>query len=99
MSNEELVAQFSALDADGSGTIAASELLAQMPEGDQAKAQAVLAMMDTNEDGRVSYEEFVGFYLGGFEADESLQDADRDVPLDSLTDPDGDGFYERSNND
>ena len=96
MEGSDLLNQFEALDGDGSGLLDATELLAQMPEGDREKAQGVLAMMDADSDGRVSYKEFVGFYYGGLAADEAISDADDSVNLDNLTDSDGDGYYEES---
>ena len=96
MESTDLIGQFEKLDADGSGALDPSELLAQMPDGDREKAREVVAMMDADADGRVSYREFVDFYLGGFPGDEALNDADDSVDLTALTDSDGDGLYEIS---
>ncbi len=97
MERKDLLKQFETLDTDGSGTLDATELMTQMPDGSREKAESVLDMMDFDGDGKVSYKEFVRFYFGGFEEDVAMTDADGSVVLDQLTDPDGDGVYEESN--
>ena len=96
MDRSHLLKQFAGLDTDGSGTLDASELMAQMPDGSRQKAETILDMMDFDGDGQVSYKEFVRFYFGGFEEDVAMTDADGNVVLEQLTDPDGDGVYEES---
>lgn len=52
---------FTVLDEDGGGTIDAFELahvLDMHKEGDQQRLQAIIAEVDTDGDGVISYEEF-----------------------------------------
>ena len=62
MSTTNLEQQFKALDTDNSGLISPDELLSQMPDGTLENARGVLAMLDENQDGQVSYMEFIRFY-------------------------------------
>ena len=76
MDEANLMKQFASLDADGSGFLSTAELLAQMPDGNREKASAVLAMMDANADGLVSYREFVEFYFDGDQPEERMNPTD-----------------------
>ena len=60
--HDDLRKQFAHLDRDGSGYIEPLELLAGMGGGDLSRAKQIIEMMDLDGDGRVSLEEFLGFY-------------------------------------
>ena len=62
MDEKALAARFAELDKDNSGFITVKELLDGMPELDRKKAESVLAVMDVDGDGHISYEEFVSFW-------------------------------------
>lgn len=53
---EDVEAQFKALDADGSGTLSMEEAEAD------ADLEAVFAELDTDGNGELSFEEFSAFY-------------------------------------
>lgn len=59
---EALEDQFRALDKDGSGCVSPEELLALMPGSLLRHAKEVLAMLDTDGDGRISLDEFMTAY-------------------------------------
>ena len=88
MNKTTLRLQFLDLDRDKSGFITAEELLAVMPHGTIEKAQEIVKTMDTNNDGQISYEEFLWFYEGMIETDpqEALEYVDKDVNFEQALD-------------
>lgn len=59
MSNDEyLAAAFKHFDKDGSGFIELEELREALGPGDQKVIQDIIRDVDTDQDGRISYQEF-----------------------------------------
>jgi|GEM_PF-5960787 len=98
MNEHSLHENFASLDTDQSGFITIDELLSQMPEGSFGKARQILNMMDVNQDGRVSYREFLQFYGEPVaEQDEALAHIDDGINyIDAV---DQQGHYEMNTED
>ena len=62
VSESVLVRRFKAMDADGSGKLTSKEIMDEVPGADRYKAGQILAVMDVDSDGLVSYVEFLESY-------------------------------------
>lgn len=74
ISRDNLRAAFNSVDNDGSGSIELSELSTlcgkvDLPNVDHAAVQDLFKEMDTNHDGKISFEEFVAWYRLGRKSD------------------------------
>ena len=62
MKDATLRGRFRAMDVDGSGKLGSREIMEQISGADRYKAEQIIAAMDVDVDGLVSYEEFLDSY-------------------------------------
>lgn len=87
MHDQLLAATFKRFDKDGSGTINVKDFKIVFGEtASEANVEAIMHEIDTNADGRVSYEEFIAFLHNGEErmagaADACTQVIDKEIKM------------------
>ncbi len=84
MTEEDIRAQFRALDKDGNGVVSADEIREVLTSlGDRLSDEDVNEMIrdvDADGDGQVNYEEFVAHMMSEEEDEEGDEEEDEDTP-------------------